>query len=829
MNGGQQDDCSGTAVCPRLTSACSKPTPPQENSPPPKWCYTYTGALVGVIHRCSWTARMVTATLLLTLWASPQLAYGQPMESDYNGQFSEVPIVFEEEVQPSPEPAQESSTLYEPTTGSEPSLTENGSPLPQTGQQSNDGFTEPPPSLIEISTLQEVSEGATATPFPGRARGLDAIVPFMLPLRPYAPVFSGSEGSMNFAPGSNDSGVFPVPEDAAEASAPPRFAFYGPQSDELRVDDCQHFDAFLVSPLPSSVGSKFSEFVQKEASQADGMPYLHHIHGRPVGDPADGEENPRLIVEGGKVTPLWSEFTEENPIFRMDEGTVTLIRLVAPVKSAFDAMASMMLMPIVDVSLAYGDGLRLSYKVSGEEGRQADHQHQDETHRPVAELHVVYKSCFSVEGESSDPISVRAELRFGGCEPVVLMWKVVCSAGALLQGKLHVDLAQACVPSGFHIAIGPLTPAASKDKSASLMRSSADLPWDPSLAPSPTVADLRAVTSKEGDLVSNGVVADHVASVQPGTLVFDPSKRSPQKLGGRLQARDVSSADLPWDPSLAPSPTVADLRAVTSKEGDLVSNGVVADHVASVQPDTLVFDPSSIAPNLPSRIEGVRRAAALPLEDSSVRYFLSCLQQDFVEMYAWCRGSADLQVMYPLLYNYVGSSQKEETETEQSVSLVASKPSSHVVLREVLPGLEENVRRFILQFQCKSEGESIVGIDFSFHGYRDIQIFLKKKCVAPASASLRDPSCSSGVLSEGGEACCVASCGTCGGDGCEDREGGLPGCCAKHILSSALPCAVATAPCVMGGGLPGCCAKHILSSALPCAVATAPCVMGGEN
>ena len=85
-------------------------------------------------------------------------------------------------------------------------------------------------------------------------------------------------------------------------------------------------------------------------------------------------------------------------------------------------------------------GLLLSYKVSGEEGRQADHQHQDETHRPVAELHVVYKSCFAVEGNSSDPISVRAELRFSGCEPVVLMWKVICSPGALLQGKLPLHV-----------------------------------------------------------------------------------------------------------------------------------------------------------------------------------------------------------------------------------------------------------------------------------------------------------------------------------------------------------------------------------------------------
>ena len=50
----------------------------------------------------------------------------------------------------------------------------------------------------------------------------------------------------------------------------------------------------------------------------------------------------------------------------MDEGTVTWIRLVAPVKTAYDAMASMMLMPIIDVNLAYGDGgLRQYVQLSG--------------------------------------------------------------------------------------------------------------------------------------------------------------------------------------------------------------------------------------------------------------------------------------------------------------------------------------------------------------------------------------------------------------------------------------------------------------------------------
>lgn len=40
----------------------------------------------------------------------------------------------------------------------------------------------------------------------------------------------------------------------------------------------------------------------------------------------------------------------------MEEGTATLIRLVAPIKNAYDAVASMMLMPIIKVNLTYGDG-----------------------------------------------------------------------------------------------------------------------------------------------------------------------------------------------------------------------------------------------------------------------------------------------------------------------------------------------------------------------------------------------------------------------------------------------------------------------------------------
>lgn len=233
------------------------------------------------------------------------------MESDYNSQqSSEVPMVFEEEVQVSPERPQEPSAFDDSTGGSEPSLASNSGVLPETHKQSSGGFTETSASLVETASQQSIPEGADANLVQGDGRGLDAIVPFLLPLRPYAPVFSNPDGSIGIPSYMEDHNGFSIPGDTAEAASPPRFAFYGPQSEDLRIDDCQHFDAFLVSPLPSSVASRFSNFVQKEAAQADGMPYLHHIHGRPAEDPADGEENPRLVVEGGKVTPLWSEYTE---------------------------------------------------------------------------------------------------------------------------------------------------------------------------------------------------------------------------------------------------------------------------------------------------------------------------------------------------------------------------------------------------------------------------------------------------------------------------------------------------------------------------------------
>lgn len=59
-----------------------------------------------------------------------------------------------------------------------------------------------------------------------------------------------------------------------------------------------------------------------------------------------------------------------------------------------------------------------------------------------------------------------------------------------------------------------------------------------------------------------------------------------------------------------------------------------------------------------------------------------------------------------------------------------------------------------------------------------------------------------GIESDDGEACCVAGCVTCGGDGCESA-GGLTAeeCCSEDILSSGELCeATGMAPCIIISG-----------------------------
>jgi hypothetical protein len=50
---------------------------------------------------------------------------------------------------------------------------------------------------------------------------------------------------------------------------------------------------------------------------------------------------------------------------------------------------------------------------------------------------------------------------------------------------------------------------------------------------------------------------------------------------------------------------------------------------------------------------------------------------------------------------------------------------------------------------------------------------------------------------QSGSACCMDSCGTCGGPGCSSRPGGTDGCCSGRILANNVSCTTQDAPCVI--------------------------------
>ena len=62
-----------------------------------------------------------------------------------------------------------------------------------------------------------------------------------------------------------------------------------------------------------------------------------------------------------------------------------------------------------------------------------------------------------------------------------------------------------------------------------------------------------------------------------------------------------------------------------------------------------------------------------------------------------------------------------------------------------------------------------------------------------------DPTCGGGI--QAGGVCCLATCGSCGGVGCNDRPGGSGGCCSGAIAKANVSCDASTAPCVIDSGL----------------------------
>lgn len=70
-------------------------------------------------------------------------------------------------------------------------------------------------------------------------------------------------------------------------------------------------------------------------------------------------------------------------------------------------------------------------------------------------------------------------------------------------------------------------------------------------------------------------------------------------------------------------------------------------------------------------------------------------------------------------------------------------------------------------------------------------------CVIPPEPReiVIDPTCSHGIKSK--NICCLASCVTCGGNGCSSRVGGADGCCASDIQINNQSCQISPPPCII--------------------------------
>lgn len=56
--------------------------------------------------------------------------------------------------------------------------------------------------------------------------------------------------------------------------------------------------------------------------------------------------------------------------------------------------------------------------------------------------------------------------------------------------------------------------------------------------------------------------------------------------------------------------------------------------------------------------------------------------------------------------------------------------------------------------------------------------------ISPCIITQPDPTCNNGIINN--NVCCMLSCGTCGGNGCGNRDGGSQGCCMSPIRNSGL-------------------------------------------
>lgn len=79
-----------------------------------------------------------------------------------------------------------------------------------------------------------------------------------------------------------------------------------------------------------------------------------------------------------------------------------------------------------------------------------------------------------------------------------------------------------------------------------------------------------------------------------------------------------------------------------------------------------------------------------------------------------------------------------------------------------------------------------------------LSLLLAAACAGIGGARAADPSCSRGILSGTGTACCPSYCNGCGGTACESRPGGYRMCCVSGVVASGRKCSSSEAPCAMG-------------------------------
>ncbi|KAF4646337.1 hypothetical protein TGRH88_084930 [Toxoplasma gondii] len=217
------------------------------------------------------------------------------------------------------------------------------------------------------------------------------------------------------------------------------------------------------------------------------------------------------------------------------------------------------------------------------------------------------------------------------------------------------------------------------------------------------------------------------------------------------------------------------LKLMTQLEGDLVADGVSTPGCADVR----------------------RPQVLIPRDKTSMDFFVWCKKCDSGHVTLQLPSiAADLDVMYPVVHHFHSVNSREERDRDASTPGIIS--PSHVTVVDVKEGQEDrDVHHFRIDFNCKAEGDSIVALEFLLHGFKAIQVFIRKHCEATVETALKDPVCATGVASPDGTACCASKCGVCGGDQCHERPGSVDECCVTYIHARRRMCAFNAPPCVL--------------------------------